>query len=67
MLRWAAELAAGADVARRDVGVAALDALDESELLRQVDQQLISAVLDAVVDSAVERYAGAKLTVVEEE
>jgi len=31
-----------------------------------VDQQLMSAVLGAVVDSAVGRYAGAKLTVVEE-
>jgi hypothetical protein len=38
------------------VGVAALDALEESELLQADDQLLISAVLDAVVEPVVGDY-----------
>jgi len=56
ILRWAAELAVDGDVARSSVGVAALDALEESALLQDDDQPLISAVLDAVVEPAVDAY-----------
>jgi ribosome assembly protein YihI (activator of Der GTPase) len=41
---------------RSSVGVAALDALDDSPLLQQDDQLLISAVLDAIVEPVVEQY-----------
>lgn len=56
ILRWAAELAVDSDVGRSAVGVAALDALEESELLQRDDQALISAVLDAVVEPVVDNY-----------
>src|SRR4051794_39914907 len=52
----AAELAVDTDVGRSAVGVAALDALEESALLQADDQALISAVLDAVVEPAVGAY-----------
>lgn len=57
LLRWAAELAVDSDGGRSDLGVAALDALEESELLQGDDQALISAVLDAVVGPVVDDYA----------
>lgn len=56
MLRWAADLAASDVGPRAAVGIAALDALDESEVLDAEDQALISAVLDAVVEPAAETY-----------
>lgn len=61
MLRWAAELAASDDPARIDVGVAALDALDDSELLQGDDQAFITAVLAAVLDPELEEYAGGQV------
>lgn len=56
MLRWASELAASADAAGRRVGLAALDALDDSEMLQTDDQALISAVLAVLVARRVEEY-----------
>lgn len=48
--------AADSDVGRSTVGVAALAALEEAELLQEDDQALISAVLDAVVEPVVDHY-----------
>ena len=56
MLRWAADLAASEEGRRAAVGIAALDALDDSELLDAEDQALISAVLETVVGAQVETY-----------
>lgn len=56
MLRWAADLAASDVRPRAAVGIAALDALNESEVLDAEDQLLISGVLDAVVEPATETY-----------
>jgi hypothetical protein len=56
MLRWAAELAADGDPARKKVGVAALDALDDSEMLQRDDQALISAVLEVLVTRRAQEY-----------
>ena len=63
--RWAAELAASDHVARSDIGVAALDALDDSELLLRDDQALITAMLSAVLGPQAEEYAGGDMTVEE--
>ena len=57
LLRWAAELAADDDVSRSAVGVAALEALERSDLLRADDQAIVSTVLDAVVDLPASAYA----------
>jgi hypothetical protein len=56
MLRWAAEMAAEASVVRSKVGLAALDALDGSELLQDDDQELITAVLRVVITPQVAEY-----------
>lgn len=51
-LRWAADLAADTDTARSDLGVAALVALIDAELVRDEDKEYIRAILDAVLDPA---------------
>jgi hypothetical protein len=56
MLRWAADLASEQDPNRSAVGIAALDALDDSPLLQPEDQLLISAVLEAIVAPLAEQY-----------
>ncbi len=56
MLRWAAELSSDRDPARSAVGVAALDALDDSPLLQVEDQALITAVLESIVSEGVDEY-----------
>ena len=56
ILRWSAELAVDADVGRAAVGVAALEALEQSPLLQQEDQALITAVLEAVVQPLLDTY-----------
>lgn len=66
MLRWAADLAVSADPARSDLGLAALDGLQRSEILQQDDQALISGVLDAVVDRAEDVYTGGDDVVLDE-
>lgn len=56
LLRWAAELALDADPGRSAVGVAALDGLQQSELIRRHDQPLVTAVLQAVLEPVVDDY-----------
>ena len=46
MLRWASEHAASTDDAKARMGLAALDALSDSELLQAPDQALVDAVID---------------------
>jgi len=46
VLRWASEHAASTDDAKARMGLAALDALSESELLQEQDQTLIDSLLD---------------------
>jgi hypothetical protein len=67
MLRWASELAVSDHDAKALMGVAALAALSESELLQDEDQQLVDAVLDSVIEEPVEEIeaAGEDVTVVE--
>lgn len=55
MLRWASEQAVSSEVAKGRMGLAALDALSESELLQPPDQ----AIVDAVIDSLLEEPTGA--------
>ena len=62
MIRWAADLAASCLVPRSKVGLAALDALDESEMLQADDQGLISAVLTVLLASEVAAYHGGDRT-----
>ena len=56
MLRWAAELAVDKEDGRNNVGVAALSALQDSELLQRDDQDLISAVLSVSVEPVLDVY-----------
>ena len=67
MLRWASELAVSEEDAKARMGVAALAALSESELLQQEDQELVDAVLDSVIEEPVEEIeaAGEDVEVVE--
>lgn len=66
LLRWAAELALDADPGRSAVGVSALGALQQSELMQADDQSLLSRILDAVVEPVVDDYHEGD-TVLEEE
>lgn len=54
MLRWASEQAVSEKLAQGRVGVAALDALNTSELLQEADQALVDAVIDALIDVPIE-------------
>lgn len=54
MLRWASEQAASTDDAKSRMGVAALEALSESELLQEPDQTLVDAVIDSLLEEPVE-------------
>lgn len=49
MLRWAAELATGQEIARADVGVVAIGALLESPLLDRADDAMVATVASAVM------------------
>lgn len=55
MLRWASEHAVSADDAKARMGIAALDALSDSELLQSSDQALVDAVIDSLLEQPVER------------
>lgn len=52
LLRWASDLAVAPEPSRADVGVAALEALDGSELLHNDDRAIVSAVFHVVLESA---------------
>ena len=54
MLRWASEQAASPDEAVSRMGVAALDALNTSELLQTPDKELVEAVIDSLLEEPVE-------------
>lgn len=56
LLRWAAELSLDADPGRSVVGVSALRALQQSELLQTGDQSLLSSILAAVVNPVIDDY-----------
>ena len=57
MLRWAGESAASENNdTLAGVGLAALDALGQSELLQTEDQVFIDKVLDAILDPVVAEY-----------
>ncbi|MDN5919269.1 MAG: hypothetical protein L0I76_29940 [Pseudonocardia sp.] len=57
MLRWASESAADEEnTTLAGVGLAALEALGDSELLQAEDQVFIDKVLDAVLDPAISQY-----------
>lgn len=57
MLRWAAERALDPD--HQSVGVAALTALNDSEMLQPEDQALIDAVIEAVLAEPIAEYSEA--------
>ena len=54
MLRWASEHAASSDDAKARMGIAALDALSDSELLQEQDQALVDAVIDSLLEEPLE-------------
>jgi hypothetical protein len=56
MLRWASEQAASADVSTALMGLAALDALSESELLQPADEALVDAVIDSLIADEEQEY-----------
>jgi hypothetical protein len=56
MLRWASEKAIDPADNVRLLGIAALGALGESELLQREDQALIDRVIDAILQGAVAEY-----------
>jgi hypothetical protein len=56
MLRWAAEHAVSGDPKLSDLGVTALGALQDSELLQFEDQAIVLAVFQAVTDPSVRAY-----------
>lgn len=55
LLRWASEQAASRDKARARMGVAALAALSSSEMLQEPDQDLVDAVIDALIEESIEQ------------
>ena len=67
MLRWASEQAASDSPAVAHMGVAALGALSESELLQAADQDLVDAVIDALLEDPVHEIeaAGGPVAVVD--
>ena len=54
MLRWASERATSGTDAEARMGLAALDALSDSELLQPPDQALVDAVLDSLLEEPLE-------------
>lgn len=54
MLRWASEHAVSREDAKARMGLAALDALSESELLQLRDQALVDAVIDSLLEEPIE-------------
>jgi len=56
LLRWAVELALDSDERRAGVGIAALDALQESELLQDEDLDLVETVAQSLVDETEAQY-----------
>jgi len=54
--RWAVELALDSDERRAGVGIAALDALQESELLQDEDLDLVETVAQSLVDETEAQY-----------
>jgi hypothetical protein len=54
MLRWASEQATSDEDAKARMGVAALAALSDSELLQEPDQALVDAVLDSILEEPIE-------------
>ena len=57
MLRWASEQAASTDDATSRMGLAALTALSDSELLQEPDQALVDAVIDSLLEEPLEELA----------
>lgn len=55
MLRWASEHAVSSEDAKARMGLAALDALSESELLQLPDQALVDAVIDSLLEEPIEQ------------
>ncbi len=68
MLRWASEKAVDTNERVAEVGVAALTALSESELLQEEDVRFIDLVTDAIIGPKLEEVmaAGDDAEVVEE-
>lgn len=60
LLRWASEQAASSHPAKARMGVAALDALSNSELLQTPDQELVDAVIDSLIEKPVEEIEQAR-------
>jgi hypothetical protein len=56
LMRWAAELAVDGDDRRASVGIAALDALQGSELLQDEDLDLVEAVAQSLLEETVAEY-----------
>jgi hypothetical protein len=54
MLRWASEQATSSDDPTARMGVAALEALSDSELLQAPDQAFVDAVLDSLLEEPLE-------------
>lgn len=67
MLRWSVDLATSTDPSTSGLGVVALFGLQESEILRAADQELISRILAAIVSPVESRYSGGDEIVLEEE
>lgn len=57
LLRWAVQAAASEDRAEARAGLATLAALRSSELLQPEDLNLVSAVIDAMLEDAAAAYA----------
>jgi len=56
LLRWAVELALDGDERRAGVGIAALDALQESELLQDEELDLVETVAQSLVEETESQY-----------
>lgn len=56
LLRWAVELALDGDQRRAGVGIAAMDALQESELLQDEDLNLVETVAQSLVEETEAQY-----------
>lgn len=54
MLRWASEQASSTEDPKARMGLAALDALSDSELLQAPDQALVDAVIDSLLEEPLE-------------
>lgn len=58
MLRWASEQAASTEPAKARMGIAALDALNGSDLLQKPDGMIVEAVLDSLLEEPMEEIEG---------